>query len=57
MAQSVERPTLDFGSGRDLTVHEFETRIELCADSACLGFSVSLSACPLFMQAVLKNFE
>ena len=29
VAQSVERPTPDFGSGHDLTVHE----IEPCADS------------------------
>ena len=27
MAQSVKRPTLDFGSGHDLTVCEFEPRI------------------------------
>ena len=27
-------PRLDFGSGRDLTVREFETRVGLCADGA-----------------------
>ena len=27
VAQSVEHPTLDFGSGRDLTVREFEPDI------------------------------
>ena len=33
VAQSVERPTLDFGSGRDLMVGEIEPRVRLCADS------------------------
>ena len=47
VGQSVEHSTLDFSSGRDLTVREFKPRIRLCADSsdpgACLGFCVSLS--------------
>ena len=34
MAQLVKRLTLDFGSGHDLTVHGFEPRVGLCADSA-----------------------
>ena len=33
MAQSVKRPTLDFGSGHDLTVREFQSCVGLCADS------------------------
>ena len=33
MAQSVKRLTLDFGSGHDLTVYEFEPRIGLRVDS------------------------
>ena len=33
MAPSVKHLTLDFGSGHDLMVHEFEPRIELCTDS------------------------
>ena len=33
MAQSVKWLTLDFGSGHDLTVHEFESHIGLCSDS------------------------
>ena len=37
----------DFGSGHDLTAHEFDSRVGLCADSmglgACFGFCVSLS--------------
>ena len=61
MAQSVERPTLDFGSGRDLTVCESEPHVGICADSEepawdslspslsaplLLVFSLSLSLCP-----------
>ena len=33
MAQSVKHPTLDFGSGHDLTFGEFEPRFGLCVDS------------------------
>ena len=32
----VKRPTLGFGSSHDLTTHEFEPRIGLHADGACL---------------------
>ena len=34
VVQSVKRLTLDFGSGHDLSVCEFEPCIGLCADSA-----------------------
>ena len=41
VAQSVKRPTLDFGSGHDLTVHDFEPHVGLhavsCQRGACLG--------------------
>ena len=46
VAQSVERLTLDFGSGHDLTFCEFEPCIGLCTDSvepACDSLSPSLS--------------
>ena len=33
VAQSVEHPTVDFGSGHDLTVGEIEPHVGLCADS------------------------
>ena len=33
MAQSVNLPSLGFGSGHDLTVHEFDPPIGLCTDS------------------------
>ena len=50
MAQLVEKPTLDFGSGHDLMVCGFEPYTGLCADSsepgACFRFYVSLSLCP-----------
>ena len=44
MAQSVKQPTLDFGSGHDLVVREFEPRIG--ADSTSLLGILSLSLCP-----------
>ena len=33
VAQSVKCLTLDFGSGRDLAVREFEPHVGICADS------------------------
>ena len=33
MAESVKHPTLSFGSGHDLTVHEIQLQVGLCADS------------------------
>ena len=53
VAQSVERPTLDFSSGRDLMFHEFEPHIGyhtnssepgVCSHSLSLSLSLSLSA-------------
>ena len=49
VAHSVKCPTLDFGSGHDLTVREIEPRVWLCADSAESAWdslSPSLSAPP-----------
>ena len=34
MTQSVKRPTFDFSSGHDPTVHEFKPHVRLCTDSA-----------------------
>ena len=46
----------DFASGPDLTVHELEPRVELCADSsepgACFRFCISLWPFPT--RALLK---
>ena len=53
MAQSVKHPTLEFGSGHDLTAHEIEPHIELCTDSmnpAWDSLSPSLSASPQLMH-------
>ena len=48
MAQSVKRPTLDLGSGRDLMVCEFEPHIGLCADRVEPAWnSLSLLSLPL----------
>ena len=48
MAQSIEHPALDFGSGHDLTYScEMEPRVRLCVDSvdpAWDSVSLSLSA-------------
>ena len=33
VAQSLKHPTLNLGSGRDLTVHGIEPRVGLCTDS------------------------
>ena len=46
MAQSFKRQTLDFGSGHDLRVHEFESHVGLYADSALPAWdSLSLFLC------------
>ena len=50
VAQSVKGLTLDLGSGHDVTVHEINPSIRLCADSTerdLDSLSRSLSACPL----------
>ena len=53
VAQSVKHLTLDFSSGHDLTVHEFEPHIRLCTDSVGpASDSVSPSLCPSLTQAV-----
>ena len=55
MAQPVKRLTLSFGSGHDLTVHEFELDAGLCADSvepAWDSLSPSLSMPPLLILSL-----
>ena len=59
MAQSVKQPTLDFGSGHDLTVHEFKPHIRLCADGMepawdSLSLSLSLSHPPFMISPLSK---
>ena len=59
MAQLVERPTLDFGSGHDLVVRGTEPFIGLCPDGvepAWDSLSPSLSVPLLLMLSLsLKN--
>ena len=62
MAQLVKRPTLNFGSGQDLTVPEFQSYVGLCADSVesawdslSLSLSLSLSAPPPLMLSLPIN--
>ena len=55
MAQPVKCPTLDFGSGHDLTVREFESHVRLWADSAEPAWdslSPSLAAPPVLSLAL-----
>ena len=47
MAQSVKRPTLGFGSGRDLAVREIEPHVGLCSDGVEPAWdSLSHILCP-----------
>ena len=57
MAQSVKRPTLDLGSGHDLTVCEFRSHIGLCADGVELAWgslSLPLSLCPSLLVCAVS---
>ena len=45
VAQSVGHLTLDFGSGHDLMIQEFEPRVEIYADSMKSVGILSLSLC------------
>ena len=60
MALSVELPTLDFGSGHDLTLCEFELHVGLHDDSAELAWnSLSPSLCVLSLKVnktTTKNY-
>ena len=51
MARAVKRPTLDFGSGHNLTVRGFEPRVGLCADSVEPAWD-SASASPLLLPSL-----
>ena len=60
-AQWVKCPALDFGSGHDRPVREFEPCIGLCTDSAEPAWeSVTPSLCPsptLSLKINFKNFK
>ena len=62
VAQSVKRPTLDFGSGHDLTVHGFGPHVgcrpasaEPAWDSVSLLSLHSLLVVSLFLKITFKN--
>ena len=49
-AQSVKRPTLGFGSGHDLTVHEFKPHVRLLSVLGSLLGILSLCPSPLSLS-------
>ena len=52
-----KHPTLDFGSGHDLMIREFESHVGLCADSKEPAWdSLSLSL-PLFCSACARSLS
>ena len=55
VAQLVEHLTLDFGSGHDLMVHEFEPCVRLCADCLLGILYPSLSVPPLLACYLFQN--
>ena len=62
MAQSVKRPTLDFGSCHDLMIREFKPHIGLCVDSVDPGcgsnsLSLSLSAPPTCVLSLSLSLQ
>ena len=55
VAQSIESPTLDFGSGHHVMGRGFEPCIRLCAERGdCLGFSLSLNLSPSPARSLFK---
>ena len=57
-AQSVKRPTFDFGSGHDITVRELEPHVGLHAvrvEPAWDSLSLPLSGPPLFVLSLSVN--
>ena len=58
VTQSLEHQTLDFGSGHDFTVPEFEPQIRLCVDSAEPAWdllSPSLCSSPAHLLSININ--
>ena len=55
MVQLVEHPTLDFGSGHDLMVPEFEPHVGFCADSAELAWDSLSPSLSLFDPPLLTS--
>ena len=58
VARSVGRPPLDFGSGQDLMVSEFEPHIKRRADSVEPAWdSLSLSFCPFSAHECARSLS
>ena len=56
VTQSVKHLTLDFNSGHDVTIHEFEPHIGLCTDSAEPAWdSLSPSLFPSLLSKIKKH--
>ena len=58
MAQSVKHPTLDFGSGHDLTVGKTEHCVWFCTDSvepAWVSLSLSLPLSLIMLSLALSQ--
>ena len=56
VAQLVKHPTLGFGSGRDLMVHQFKPHIGLHAESVEPAWeSLTLSTPPLLTHSLSQN--
>ena len=57
VAQSVEHPTLNFGSGQDLTVCRFQPRVETLLEILFLSLSAPLLTFSLSRNKLLKNIK
>ena len=60
VAHLVKHPTLDFGSGHDLAVHEFKPRLRLRTDRvqpAWDSLSASLSVPPLLVLSLSLSLK
>ena len=63
MAQSVEHPTLDFGSGHDLTVHEISLKMnklkkkkEIISNfSKVLGYKINFQMTIAFYASIITT--
>ena len=58
IAQLVRHPTIDFSSGHELTVREFQPHVGLCADSVESAWdSLSLCPSPSFSLKINKLYQ
>ena len=57
MAQSVKRPTCDFGSSHDLTVHEFEPHVGLSTDGTEPAWDSASTSPPLVLYLKINKLK